>query len=490
MKKFFAAIVGIALAVLVALSVNAYQKGISMEESWNAAKNYMSAKIASIRPSKEEAKKPLEEVTVVEPEGETNLSYDQRIEKGDYFMERGFLTFAANEYVKAANLEPNRIEPYLKLIKANFDLGDYDKAKRNAEIILKLDPNNLETRLSLAQVLIKQSDFSGAQGLLDDLYSSGKADARVNYYRALVQIALGNHEDGKKLLKEAKAASEDDFLDKKIEKMLAGYNEFEFTKAAEELYLAELLARGLNEVGEYEMAISKLKDVLRERSDLRDAWILLGFAYLNLEKYYFAQTAFERAYELDSEWPATQYFLGITHAELLHFDDAIVFLNYALDNGFEPEAVLHKKLADLYLDRQQYAESVESYKKVLELNKEDVNAFVRPVWIYLDYLNNPDEALKLAETALAAFPDNPLAYNLLGWSQLYKKDYKNAEKNLLKALELNPNLAAAYYNLGRLYEENGNKGEAMKVYQKAYDLDQNGSIGNMSAKRYNALTAQ
>ena len=493
MKKLFAAVVGIVVAVVVALSVNAYTKGISMEESWKGAKTYVLEKIESVRPQVEEAKKPETEVSVMPVDTDTSLSYDERMKKGDYFIEKGFLTFAANEYVKAANLEPNRAEPYQKLLKANFDLGDYDKAKRNAEIILKLDPNNFETKLTLAQVYIKQSDFTSAQGVLDELATAaaGKAvDPRVDYYRGLIQITLGKNDEGKKFLRQAKAASEDDFLDAKIDKILAGYNEFEFAKAAEQLYLSELLARGLNEVGEYEMAIYKLKDVLRKRGDLRDAWILLGFAYLNLEKYYFAQTAFERAYDLDSEWPATQYFLGITHAELQHYEDAILFLNYALENGFEPKVVLYKKLADLYLDQQKYTESVEAYKKVLELNKEDVNSFVRPVWIYLDFLNNPDEALKLAQMAEASFPNNALTYNLLGWSELYKKDYAQAEKDLKKAIELNPNLAAAYFNLGKLYEAKKNTDEAMKVYQKAYDLDQNGSIGNLAAKRYNELTAQ
>lgn len=419
---------------------------------------------------------------------EVNLTYDEHLEKGDYYYDRGFLIFAANEYVKASNLEPDRIEPYLKLVQANFDLADYGKARINAEQVLKLEPSNFEAQYSLILISIRQNDFNQAEQLINELLSPEITDARLLYYKALLKITFSQHEEGKELLRQAKAGlMADEELIGKIDKILAGYEEFEFAKAAEELYLSELLARAFNQIGEYEMAIYKLKEILRTRSDLRDAWILLGFSYLNLEKYLFALTSFEHAYEIDSEWPATQYFLGITYAELSKYEDAIVYLNYALNNGFEPSIVVKQKLADMYLEVGDYEESVAAYQEVLEVSKQDINAFVRPVWIYLDFLNEPDQALKLGETAVMTFPEDPMAYNLLGWSQIGTKDYTEAEENLKKAISMDPSFAAAHYNLGKLYEELKRKESAMESYQNAYELDQNGSIGNLAAKRYNAL---
>ena len=52
---------------------------------------------------------------------------------------------------------------------------------------------------------------------------------------------------------------------------------------------------------------------------------------------------------------------------------------------------------------------------------------------------------------------------------------------------MDPTLPAPHYNIAKLYEERDDIDAALEYYQKAYELDQNGSIGNLAAKRYNAL---
>ncbi len=141
----------------------------------------------------------------------------------------------------------------------------------------------------------------------------------------------------------------------------------------------------------------------------------------------------------------------------------------------------------MYLQTKDYEKSVKSYEEILEYNKQDINAFVRPIWIYLDFLNDPTKAVKLSEMAVIAFPNDAMAYNLLGWSQTGTLNYVEAEKNLKKSIEIDSTSAAPYYNLGKLYENQDLIEDALYSYQKAYELDQAGSIGNLAAKRYNNL---
>jgi tetratricopeptide (TPR) repeat protein len=121
------------------------------------------------------------------------------------------------------------------------------------------------------------------------------------------------------------------------------------------------------------------------------------------------------------------------------------------------------------------------------MSKDDVNSFVRPVWLYIDFIDEPEKALKLAETAALTFPDSAMSYNLLGWSQTALNEMGKAEKNLKKAITIEPNLAAAHYNLGNLYKKQNRDEMALDSFQKAYDLDSNGSIGNLAAQAYNEL---
>ncbi len=484
MKKITAIVIAVILAFVIAMGDQIIRLSLSDNPlGLNSIKSFFGFDDGAITlPTKPSLP------TISEKPEEVNLTYDERIKKGDYYAERGFLTYATNEYVKAANLEPTRLDPFRKLLKTNFDLGDYSKAKKNAEKILEMQSDDYQTQYYLVKIHIKQNDFTKADLLIDQLVAAGAVDNHLNYLKALLQITFGKHDEGKVLLNAlVKDIELNVDLAADIQKVMSAYQEFEFAKAAEDLYLAELLSRSLNQIEEYEMSIYKLKNILRTRTDLRDAWILLGFAYLNLDNYLFALTSFEHAYEIDPEWPSTQYFLGITYSELRQTDDAIVYLNYALENGFEPAIVVQHKLADLYLDNKEYDKSVSIYESLLESNQQDINSFVRPIWIYLDFLQEPSKAVKLAELAVIAFPEDPMAYNLLGWSQSGTGNYIEAEKNLKKAIASDDQLAAAHYNLGKLYEDQEEDEKALKSYQDAYSLDQNGSIGNLAAKRYNAL---
>jgi tetratricopeptide (TPR) repeat protein len=489
MRKVTAIVVAVILAFGLAMGDRIIELSLSGNPlGINTVKGWFGFDDGGLRLPETKPIIPQDPVETEETPAEVNLTYDQRIEKGDYYAKQGYLIYASNEYVKAADLEPSRVEPYQKLASVHYDLMNYEKARANAETVLGLRPEDPQAKYLLLLTDIRQSLFTDALTRIETLQLEGSTDPRLDYYKGLILITLGRHEEGKQSLSKTESADVlDPALRANASKILSSYEEFAFAKSAEDLYLAELLARSFNLIGEYEMAVYKLKGILNERSDLRDSWILLGFSYLNLQKYLFAVTAFEHAYQIDPEWPATQYFLGIAYAELEKYPDAIQYLDFALKNGFTPKAVIWQKLADLYLETMEYAKSVEMYEYLLSNDSSDINAFVRPIWIYLDFMKNADSALKLADQAAAKFPEDPMSYNLLGWSQTGTGDYPLAETNLKKALALKPDFAAAWYNLGKLFEAMDSKDEALSAYQKAYEHDSAGSIGNLAAKRYNFL---
>lgn len=416
---------------------------------------------------------------------EVNLTYDEHIAKGDEYLKQSFLTLAGDEYAKAAALEPEQIIPYLKLTQVHLALRNYDKAEADTQAVLKKDPSNQEAQLNQIIIKIKLSDFNAAKNLLDA--QSQTTNPEMLYYQGLIASLFNDQALAKQTLNAALQNGPSTSLTTKINRVLTSYQEFDATQAGEELYLNILLAKSFNENEEYEMAIQLLKEILKTRGDLRDGWILLGFSYLNLQNYPFALTALNKAYSIDPTWTTTQYFLGITNKELGNNKDAITYFTAALNGGFEPKVVIENHLADLYFETRNYQKAAEAYQAVLEVNKQDVNAFVRPIWLYLDYLNSPEKALQLAQSAAITFPNEAMSYNLLGWSYIGMGDYNNADANLKKAISLNPNLAAAYLNLGLLNEKWGKNDLALEYYQKAYNLDQKGSIGNTAATNYNNL---
>ncbi len=78
--------------------------------------------------------------------------------------------------------------------------------------------------------------------------------------------------------------------------------------------------------------------------------------------------------------------------------------------------------------------------------------------------------------ALAAYPKEPVLHNFLGVLEAQQGNYRQAESSFTKAIELAPGFAAAYVNLGRLYQENvAADNEAIKkgiaTYQGLVRLD-------------------
>jgi tetratricopeptide (TPR) repeat protein len=66
--------------------------------------------------------------------------------------------------------------------------------------------------------------------------------------------------------------------------------------------------------------------------------------------------------------------------------------------------------------------------------------------------------------------DRARARMLAGWARRIGGDLEGAEKCLLEAVKLDPASSAAYFELGKVYEEDGRDSEAMQAYRQALEL--------------------
>src|SRR5262245_25213514 len=64
------------------------------------------------------------------------------------------------------------------------------------------------------------------------------------------------------------------------------------------------------------------------------------------------------------------------------------------------------------------------------------------------------EALKHVRQSLVHFPREPNLHNFLGVLEAQASNYVAAEASFRRAIEIAPTLTAAYFNLGRLYQQN------------------------------------
>ena len=87
-------------------------------------------------------------------------------------------------------------------------------------------------------------------------------------------------------------------------------------------------------------------------------------------------------------------------------------------------------------------------------------------------LGRPSEALESMEKAAALQPDSATAHELLGELLAQVAGFEKAEPSFRRAVELDPNLAVAWSNLGlSLIEQSGRVGEGMESLDKALQID-------------------
>jgi len=431
-------------------------------------------------------------LTQEEPEEDkvkTSGNYESFIAKGDLLFENGYYTLAINEYTSAAQEKPESADPYNLIGNTYIELGNYEKSLTNFQTALTKSPESADAIIGIAQSYLHLSQFDEARNFLDS--SNLAENPEVKYYLALLYAYEGEYdrseETFQKVTTETEITSE---IAENSQKFLDAYKTYEAQQGGQESHLRTLIAEACTEVSQNELAVTILYQVLSQTPTYRDAWILLGYAYLNLAKYEDSASAFEEAIELDTTKPETNYFLALAYFGQDRYEETITYLELALVYGFEPQVQVYQKLAETYFLMEDYELATRNYEKVLELNDTDVNYFIRPIWLNMEKLGNVDQALELAQWAISSHPDSAMSYNLMGWAMISAQDYEEARTYLESALSMDENLAAGYLNLGTLDEIEGDLESAKVNYKKAYTLDQNDSVGALAAEKYNNLLNQ
>lgn len=419
-----------------------------------------------------------------EPELPGQEYEDVNLKKGDEYFDQGLESLALNEYVESLKQKEDNPEAFTKIGKIHFENKEISKARENFVKAIQLNPNYLEARIYLGRSYLLENNFDKAREIFGNITAENQL---AKYYRGLITSFYGEHETAKNLLAEAIAIGTNEETTEKAKIVLKAYEEFARNQGGQDMHLKTLLCRAYNQVGEYNMAVPVLFEILKEQKDYRDAWIILGYSYLNTGKIKDSIYAFETAKTLDPQKAETLYFLGLAHFAQNELQEAIQNIEQAVENGFEPRIQANQKLAEIYLLNNQFDKAAEQYEQIIEVSDTDVNSYIRPVWLYIDKLKNTARAIELAKRSVEHHPDKAMSYNLLGWAYTASDDFDEGKTNLLKAIELDPELDASYLNLGWLYEKKGLLSLAKKNYEKAKELGGTSSVANLAQERYNKI---
>lgn len=417
----------------------------------------------------------------VKQESSTNKTYSSIIAEGDQYRENGYMEQAIEAYKKALSQNPNTSEAIYKIGLTYLENNQPAEARLYFKE-LKEFSNNIEIDILIGKTYINERKIEEASVHFNKLDATNE---EVRYYIAILKILYKKHEEAQAELKTLAESNG------KAMMFLEAYNEASLHKERKEQHLQAILAKAFIDTGEFEASIPLLYDIIKLQNNYRDAWIMLGYSYLQTGKINDAMDAFMQAKTLDPEKPQTLFLIGIAYAIDDDFENAVKYLEKSLEVGFEPKSLVNQKLADIHLIEKKYDKALQSYIEIINQGITDLNIFTKAVWICVEKIDKPQRAIGIAEKAIKITPDDSpekaITYSLRGWSFVAYGDYERAKEDLITALNLNPNLDSAYLNLGWMYEKQDMAHIAKEYYKKAYSFGNGNSVANLAAIRFNNI---
>jgi cellulose synthase operon protein C len=307
-------------------------------------------------------------------------------------------------------------------------------------------PKSVVLREALARALLANGDTAGAEAQLKVILNQAVGHLDANLLMARVRFQQGKTDEGVAYLRAAQRTSPDNL---EVNAALGRY----------------LVAQGRREEG-----LRHLEAALRVNPRLPDIKLEVGSLYAQIGRYADAQRL---AGELEREWPKQPEPLILKGNVLLAQRDykaAGETFTGAISRGPEYPGA-HRGLAQSMEAVGQTDRAIESYRKTLQLNPNDVISLNNLAWILLETKNRPDEALPLAMKARQLAPSSIEVADTLGWVYYGRADYVEAAKVLNLALEQAPNNAQLQYHLGRTYTKLGKKDDAVASLRRAAQLD-------------------
>lgn len=322
----------------------------------------------------------------------------------DYYRQ-GNLLQAESICTKILNVHPDNADVLHLAGIIQYELKNYDSAKKYIEASLKLDPTEAFAYFNLANIFRDEQKPD---------------EAIINYQKALqIDPTLGDAYYNLGIIFEGKG---------QMDEALTCYGkaiQIDSSDAASYNNLGVVLQKK----GQIDDAITCFEKALRIKPDNAKTCNNLGIALHDKKQYDEAINIYRRAVLLDSNLADAYNNLG--------------------------KSLKEKGLLD---------EALSNYQKAIQLNPKYIEAYNNLGMVYKDK-GLADEAICNYRKALQLRPDYSDAYNNLGIALQYKRQVEEAITCYRKALQINPNDAVTHWNLSLALLLSGNFKDGWREYE-------------------------
>lgn len=227
--------------------------------------------------------------------------------------------------------------------------------------------------------------------------------------------------------------------------------------------------------GKYSDSLTVYQKGIENNPDAALLYNNIGNLLYDMGRYEQALINFKKAGELNPAYTERLYHLGIdSFIKGGEIDDAILKLEEsAAKNGNKAKTMHDLGLA--YLEKHMYDKAIASFNQALTIDPNYTSAYINLGYAY-QHKESYMLAVKALERAAYLNPKNAKLYNTIGL--LYDKmdNPDTAVKAYKKAVELDPAYANAHYMLGQIYQNRGNTDKAVAEFTKHVRIHESGAM--------------
>ncbi|MFC1868867.1 tetratricopeptide repeat protein [Thermodesulfobacteriota bacterium] len=384
--------------------------------------------------------------------------------------------------LKSVELDPNDIGSRLLLAELYSIAGDKESEKGEYETILNINPKHQRVRLILATVLIRSRQLDEAMKHLDELVKQNPDMIIAYYYRGRVHLELRNYHEAEQEYLHALALSKN--MEPALFDLASLYQmQKSFEKAVEvykkllSFYPANRVAKErlinlYNKLGQEKDVQELIDEIKRESKPGEPGRQALGYFYLQNGKIE------ESITELDlivSAWPRdykSRYYLALAYEENGQPEKALEHFRQ-IKKGTEYFINSRRHMASILDDMGKYDEAIDLIQKAIEAEKEEIDLYL----ILASLFESKKEYGKAMEVIKEGLKYDEKDINLifrLGVVLDKAGDKEGSIAHMRRILEINPDHAESLNYIGYTYAEKGIRlNEAMELIQKALKIKPN-----------------
>ncbi len=341
--------------------------------------------------------------------------------------------------IQLAELQPNMVLLQAQILQS---MGDSEQALRVFRDGVRQFGDDKTLRLSYARMLIQQEDFALAQEQFQAIVDAEPQDWETMYSIALLDLELQNYDSAARIF--TRLVGVDQRADESQYYLGYIYEQQEDHSRAIEHF--RQVRMGTDNFLAAQQQATRISIAMGELDDAHQ-WLM----------------------NLSRGQPRLEVMFTTVESSLLlnagRIDAAKTLLDRALNKFPNDVELLFARV--LYYDSQSDRDGSErDLRQIILMQPEDSRALNHLGYMLADQTTRYDEALDLAERAIALSPDDPAIIDTLGWAQYKMGYYEEAVDNLRRAYAVFPDHEVASH-LGEVLWVMGREEEAVEIWEGA-----------------------